>query len=385
MWIPGCTPSHVCPSHFMLFYCIHIADERGKRMKHRWVLCGTAVVVSILLLFQLSSLRPVSPSLPGTDAAPGQLLRIWISSSIGGSESWLRSCLKSWEKKHPGIMTFVRTVSPEEITREDVVLPDIMLYTPGDFTAPQQIFVPLTNLDGLRVEALRAGAWQGKQYGLPLCYAGYVLAIDSAAEPHSAAAPSPTTLLGRPAPTEQAPPFPTPELPTNISLCIPKGVGLFTLDLLHVVPSFVHEPIELTSSQVFSRFRSRQASAALLTTGQVTALNGVFPFRVMTPEEIITDQLWLSSLFPHAHDPAADLLAYLTSMEAQRKLTGQCLYSVREDLRLYASGTEGLMESAAAHGLTFINAYVPASDAEQAAWQLFQGRITRHEALLPLL
>ncbi len=347
-------------------------------MKHRWRMTLVALAAAGLVLWQALAGGPVPEALPGGSAAQRQLVRIWVCSSPGGGEGWLRACLKKWEKQYPQVMTFLRTVTADEIAREDAVLPDILLYTPGDITAPEACLAPLEGIAGLREPLLRAGRWQGAQYGLPLCYGGYAIAIDSAAEPHLAATPAPTTLLGRPAAT-QPPDAPTPGLPEGASLLAPGGCGLFTLALMREIP-----PVDgtLTSAEVFARFRARQAPAALLTTGQITALNGAF--RVLTPGEVITDQVWFASLFPGAGEAAARLLAWLVQPESQRLLASQGLYTVREDLRLYATGTQAAMESAA-RALTVINAYVPAADVEVSAWQAAQGRVSLDDALLPLI
>lgn len=349
-------------------------------MKHHWLITLVALAAAGLVLWQAIAARPVPEALPGDGAAQRQLVRIWVCSSPGGGESWLRACLQKWEKQHPQAMTFLRTVTADEIAREDAVLPDILLYTPGDVTTPEGCFAPLAGISGLREPLMRAGRWQGIQYGLPLCYGGYAIAIDSSAEPHLAATPAPTTLLGRPAAT-QPPDAPTPGLPEGASLLAPKGCGLFTLALMQQLP-----PVESTlpSADVFARFRARQTPAALLTTGQITAMNGAFPFRVLTPGEVITDQVWFASLFPGAGEAAARLLAWLVQPESQRLLASQGLYTVREDLRLYATGTGAAMESAA-RTLTVINAYVPAADVEVSAWQAAQGRVTLDAALLPLI
>lgn len=354
-------------------------------MKHHLLFRLVALLLTGLLLWLGLRAKPVQERLPGSESSQRHLLRIWVCSSPGGGESWLRGCLKSWEKQHPEVMTFLRSVSPDEISREDAVLPDILLYTPGDVTAPETHFTPLTGIDGLREPLLRAGRWQGQQYGLPLCYAGYALAIDSAAEPYPTVTPAPTSLLGRPAATSQPDATATPGFPANAKLLAPKGCGLFTLGMLLTERPALGEDFAATGTvDVFTRFRARQADAALLTTGQITALNGVFPFRVMTPSEVITDQVWFASLFPGADETAAQLLACLVQPESQKLLSQQGLYTVREDLRLYAAGTEGLMESAA-HTLTAINAYVPTADTETAAWQYFHGQLGLNDALLPLL
>lgn len=355
-------------------------------MKYRLLICIAALALTGLVLWQTYAFRPAQEYLPGKEAAPRRLVRIWVCSSVGGGESWLRDCLKAWEKQHPGAMTFLRTVSSEELTRENAVLPDILLYTPGTISSPQDFFLPLSGTDGLREPLLRCGRWQLQQYGLPLCYAGYALAIDSTAEPHLAATPAPTTLLGRPAATAPAQASPTPGLPEGVTLMAGKGCGLFTLGcLLPEHPALANDPSADDTAAVYSRFRSRQASSALLTTGQITALSGTFPFRTLIPREVITDQVWLASVFPGADPSCADLLAWLTGPESQRRLSQQGLHTVRQDLRLYAAGTEGAVESAAARSLTAVNAYLPAAETEAAAWQFFSGRMGLSEALAPLI
>ena len=352
-------------------------------MRYRVFLCLAALMLTALAVLRCLMLPHLPERLPGAEAPQRRLVRVWVCSSVGGGESWLRQSLKAWEKKNPGIMTFLRVVTTDELTREGTVLPDVLLYTPGTLTAPQEWFVPLNNVAGIREPLLRAGRWQNQQYALPLCYAGYALAIDSAAEPQPAATPAPTTLLGRPAATAEAASSPTPGIPENAGILAPGGCGLFTLGILASDSAPPASTMEQNS--VYQQFRARQAAAALLTTGQITALQGTFPFRVITPGEVITDQVFMASLFPGAEACAADLLAYLISPECQRTLSQQGLYTVREDLRLYAAGTEGLMETAAARLLTAINAYIPKEETDAAAWQYIQGQQGLSTALTPLL
>lgn len=355
-------------------------------MKHRRLICLAALVLSGVVVWFGLHAKPVREYLPGADQAQRQLLRIWVVDAIGGGESWLRECLKAWEKATPGAMTFLRTVSPDELTREDAVLPDILLYTPGDITAPEKLFLPLSGETGVQEELLRAGRWQGKQYGLPLCFGGYALAIDGTIEPQLAATPAPTTMLGKPRATTDPQATATPGFPANATLLAPKGCGLFTLGLLlDERPPLADDFATTNTADVFRRFQAKQASCALLTTGQLTALGSTLPFRAMTPGEVITDQVFFASVFPGADASAARLLTYLTSAEAQRKLSSQGLHTVREDLRLYVSGTEALIETAASRSLTAINAYIPDVDVESAAWQFFHGRTSLDNALLPLL
>ena len=366
-------------------------------MKRRSVIClvGLALTAAAALLLCAS---PRGERLPGAELARGRLVRVWMVSSVGGGESWLRACLKEWEAAHPGVMTYLRAVSAEELVREDAVLPDILLYTPGDLAAPERLFTPLSGTENIREPLLRCGRWRGQLYGLPLCYGGYVLAIHGALEPQHAATPAPTTLLGRPAATASPDATATPGFPlaaaqkADTPLVCPRGAAGFTLACL-LAPEerpALREPAP-APAEAYRCFLAQQASAAVLTTGQVTALEGVaasgkgFAYRVLTPSEVITDQVWLGSLFPGAGEDAASLLAHLIAPAAQKRLASQGLYTVREDLKLYASGVPGLMERAAARSLTAISAYVDPDEVNSAAWQVLSGREGLSAALIPLL
>ena len=357
-----------------------------------------ALALTALLLFLAWGLaqRETSPMLP--QASERSLLRVWVTSSVGGGTAWLREQLKAWEKQHPGVMTYLRTVSPEEAVEEGAVLPDVILYMPGDFTAPQDIFAPLSGAMPAREALLRAGRWQGEQYGLPLCWGAWVLAVDGALEPEMASTPAPTTLLGRPAVTASPQATPTPGFPVEaanqaeVPLQAPQGASLFALSqLMQHKPRIPENFALLPSAEVYSGFRARRYASAMLTTGQITAFSSLtsagkgFPFRVMVPEEVITDQLWLGSAVQGAAEEAASLLAFLTGQEAQKALSAQGLHTVRDDLRLYASGTEAQVEAAGARSLTAINAYVPAEDAASAAWRVFEGRENLSEALMGII
>lgn len=369
-----------------------------KRLPLRTLVCAIAILLSAALVLLAPPLlnHPSVPRLP--HAAERTLLRVWITSSVGGGQAWLREQLKAWEKRTPGVMTYLRTVSPGEIAEESAVPPDIILYMPGDFTAPEEIFSPLSGELTARESLLRAGKWRGQQYGLPLCYGAWVLTIDGAFEPDSVATPAPTTLLGRPSATgpaqaTEAPGFPLEAVSrAEVALQAPAGAGLFPLmALLDQRPRLPDDFATLTSTEVYSGFLARKYASALLTTGQLTALSSLtasgkgFPFRVLVPPEVITDQVWFGSIVEGASPQAASLLAYLTGVNAQQALSKQGLYTVRDDLRLYAAGPEAQVETAAARALTAINAYIPAQDTQSAAWQAFSGREDAAGALMPLL
>lgn len=362
-----------------------------------------SVLLVCLAIVLLVTWNGAPRKVPGLTGKERTLLRIWVVDAPGGAVSWLKGQLRTFEKQHPGLSTYLRTVDAAELSAPDAVLPDMVLYMPGNVTVPETLFVPMTGEvtvreDGLiREELLRCGRWQGMQYGLPLCWAGWVLAIDSALEPGTAVTPAPTTLLGKPVSTDgpatQEPGYPMEEaMQAEHALQAPAGTALFTLGLLlEHHPPLPEDFAALSSGEVYAAFQKRQCATAMLTTGQVTAFEGIvsggggFPFRVMTAEEVITDQVWLASITPDAPKEAAWLLAHLTSAEAQTALSSQGLFTVRRDMTLYASGMPAKVERAGRSSLAAINAYIPAADVLPAAWQFFQGTSTLDEALLPLL
>lgn len=371
-------------------------------MKKRWrkavlcALCGLLITGAACLI---SMVTTDSASIPGLSEQDRVLLRIWAVNAPGGGQTWLKGQLAAFEKQRPGLSTYLRTVSPEELTADSALLPDVVLYMPGDITTPQNLFLPLsgaTENGPLREALLRCGRWQSRQYGLPLCWGAWVLAIDSALEPGSAITPAPTTLLGRPAATAPAPSV-TPGYPmaaasaADCPLLAPGGAGLFTLGMLLPELPPLPEGFPHTSAGVYDAFRKRQCATALLTTGQTTAFSGLvsggsgFPFRVMTADEVVTDQVWLAGVTTEAQAEAALLLAHLTAPKAQQALSAQGLHTVRDDLTLYAAGTSAGVEQAARRSLSAVNAYIPPQEVQQAAWQFLQGKLSLSEALLPLL
>lgn len=372
-----------------------------KRRLIKLLVAAVCMMTLAVLVFALPRLK--QEGVPGLDAKERVLLRIWAVDSPGGGQSWLKEQLKVFGRRYPQVSTYLRLVSAEELTAPEAVLPDIVLYMPGSLTAPQTLFLPLSGdmasreTSAIREELLRCGRWQTRQYGLPLCYGAWVLAIDSALEPGSALTPAPTTLLGRPSATDAAatpePAYPmAAALQAECPLQSPEGAALFTLGMLVEE----HPPLPegfgtLNPGEVYAAFQRRTCATAMLTTGQETAFTalvsggGGFPFRTMTAEEVVTDQVWLASITADAPDAAALLLSHLTSTEAQKALAAQGLHTVRDDLTLYAIGTSALVEQAAQRSLSAINAYIPQEDAASAAWQFFQGTLTLTEALSPIL
>lgn len=358
---------------------------------NRRILCIIALLLTAALLLHRPS-APAADQLPGAPAAQRTLISIWTLNSIGGSQAWLKQALKRYERTHPGVMTYLRQAAAEDLADPDAILSDLLLYMPGDLTDTAQLR-PLGGSLPVSSALLSCGQKDGLQYGLPLCWGAYVMVIDSCLEPGSAATPAPTTLLGKPAPTpEAALASPTPGYPLEAAkaqaepLQCAQGTALITLRMLlpGALPALPSQPI--TQQQVYTRYLAGQCASAVLTTGQVTALAGAVssgkarPYRLLLPQSIVTDQVWLASLTGKASGAAADLLAWLISAEAQQLLTDQQLQPAREGTRLYAADWPAHIANAALHAFTAVNAYLPRSQSQQISWQVLQGQLNLAEA-----
>lgn len=361
----------------------------------RMIVCLTALGLIACLLF----LRPQAPSgsLPGVPDSSRELLRIWTISSIGGGQAWLKAVLKQFEKSHPGVMTYLRTVPADELVREDAVLPDLVLYLPGDLTDPS-MFAPLSGVLAADEALLRCGRWRGQQFGLPLCWGGYVLTIDESLEPENAVTPAPTTLLGRPAETTDPAATPTPGYPlaaaatADEAIQAPAGASLFALGLtIPELPSLPESIGAMTPADVYRHYLAHRCASAMLTSGQLVALESLAgsgsasAFRTMVADTVVTDQVWLGSIVSGASPRAAELLGMLTGRDAQKLLAEQGLHPVQFSLRLYPGGVPLLLDRAASRSFTAINAFAPRQATEQAARLYLQGACSLDEALLPLI
>lgn len=361
-------------------------------MPRRILPCFIALLLTLLLGMALFS--PHDSSAPLVNQTSRQLLRIWSVSSLGGSDNWLKKQLRQFEKQHPGVMTYLRQVTPDALTAPDAVLPDLILYTPSTLTNPAELFAALSVPEHLSSALLQCGCWQGQQLALPLCWGGYVLAVDSRFDAAPAATPAPTSLLGQsyatPAPDASPQPYPYDAILAADTplLTAPGSAMLILFDMLD--PS-LRPPLTdsaLTQSEVYARFRSRQCASALLTSGQLTAFQALtaagkgFACSAIVPERIITDQVLLASIVQGAEDSAApELLAFLISRSAQQALTSQELHTVRTDLKLYASGVPAQLESAARQSLTALNAFVSSEDIAAASYLVSCGQSTIEQVL----
>lgn len=361
-----------------------------------------ALAALVLLLLAMLALLLVPPlfagenpvHLPGAATPDRQLLRVWVLGAPGGGMRWLRGCIRTFEKANPGVSVYVRQNAPLEDAGD--YPPDVLLFLPGDLTAPEGILLPLAVQTEAEEPLLRSGRWQGTSYALPVAWSAWALCINRQWDSiPSAGAPAPTTLLGRPSATavpNEALPYPRENiLRSPIPLAAPKGVGLVSLGLLLPPPSRppLGDAFPMDSAAAYQAFSAGRAGSALLTTGQITALEALqqlgrgVPFRVMVPDVIVTDQVWMAGQCRESSVGAA-FLRHLASDGCQQALGAQGLHAVRRDVPGGTGITASAVDESARRKLIAVNAFLPRETAAQTAWQLFQGVLSLPEGL-PLL
>lgn len=133
-----------------------------------------------------------------------QLLTVWLVGDRTDSLEHLRREISAFEKNEPGVRVYLRTADAEECLRADALLPDVVLFAPFLFPAPEKLLLPLPEELTAREEAMMAGKYADVQYALPLWFSPNVLAVPHALleSPPPKSTPKPTPLLGLLSPTD---------------------------------------------------------------------------------------------------------------------------------------------------------------------------------------
>ena len=150
-------------------------------------------------------------------------LTVWLLPDEMDDRRLIASLCTAFEKQHPGVRIFLRSVAAEEWRQEDAVLPDVALFSTGNVSEPERLLLPL---NGLGDRALSCASSAGQCYGAALWLSPSVLAMP--AEWFSQAAQ--TALLGAAQP--ETPALLSPEaapwdrLLGTDGLALPQGVML---------------------------------------------------------------------------------------------------------------------------------------------------------------
>ena len=103
-------------------------------------------------------------------------LTVWLMPGGVNDRKLLNQACAAFEKQQPGVRVFLRTVTAEEWTAADAVIPDVALLATGSLNIPERVLVPLAGIE----EAGASGRSGGVTYALPLWLEANVLSF-----PHS--------------------------------------------------------------------------------------------------------------------------------------------------------------------------------------------------------
>ena len=106
--------------------------------------------------------------------APLRTLTVWQTKGDVGDRKLISTLCAAFEKQHAGVRIFLRTVTPDELTAETAVLPDVMLFESGEVLTPQ-VFLPINSEWGAGASGMHAGI----RRAVPLWYAPNVLTVPS--------------------------------------------------------------------------------------------------------------------------------------------------------------------------------------------------------------
>ena len=351
------------------------------RIRRRMLACMGVLLTLGCLYGAWRAQGTEAPRLPGSAGKRRVILRVWDVDGPTGSSAWLRAQCAAFEKALPGITVYLRSVPAEECLAPDAVLPDVVCFADGTFTAPEALLSPLSGMEAVEERFLQSGRWQGKQYALPLAAEGWVLAVREEYLPEPVHTPAPTSLLGRAAASPQPAEEALPPLDTLRRKPLPlaaRGQGLFALCAWLGASPLALPEASMTQEAVLAALTRGEAAAALLTTGQwakleeTTAREQRAAYQPWAPAEMLAPRMLYAGLTAGAQPEAAALLSYLISETAQRELAQRFLFSVRENLALYFASPWAELESAMGRGYP-VNAFLPRERVENAARAVYLG------------
>lgn len=317
----------------------------------KWI--RTAVLSAITAALALGYARGFSfseaqPLLPPRER---NVLRVWVTETFMGSLSAISNAAKAFEQANPGVNVRIRRAQAEEYARPEAVLPDVALYMPGIFTAPQEIFVPFAADERIRAAFAAAGRWQDELYGLPVLAGAYGLMINDAMY-EGDFSPGALQKAAKPAQGKTKPPVYALECPLDASLCFPAALVAQGGGLLGGFPQGLRreagegvlsgEFLSLTRETAFTRFRKGMVAALLSTQREVRRMSALcdagkgVEFSVLAPQEAFCDQILFCSVVRGGQEDLARQFAMqLLKEEYQYALAEFGFFTVLEGLSIY--------------------------------------------------
>jgi len=251
------------------------------------------------------------------------VLRVWVCQDwSSGTMAWLSKQASAFEKSHKGVHVSLRRVTADVWKNPDVVLPDLLIFSPGMIEEPEGFLYPLAGATNFYEEALRAGRWRGEQYAIPVSLGGYIVLVNEALWPEGTALSSPSGLKNQP----------------RYALHCAQNGGLAAMggwgEGIDAVRKFKlpQQFGQTTSDQAYSAFVSGSVAALICpvdTARKFAAREAAgkgFKFRVETQLSGFTDLILMAGRVRSTPDTARDSLAdqllwALTEPEAQKTIT----------------------------------------------------------------
>lgn len=361
--------------------------------RRRWIVACLGTLMALSCLYAAWGVRTAGEiSLPGTGERQRVILRVWDVDGPTGSSAWLRAQCAAFEKTLPGLTVYLRSVPAEECFAPETVLPDVICFADGTFTAPEQLFAPLYGVEGVAERFLQSGRWQGEQYAAPLAAEGWILAVGENYLNAPVQTPAPTTLLGRAAatPTAAQETPPVEKLREQAFPLAARGQGLFALCAWLGPQPLPLPELSMSQAETMNALTRGEAASALLSTGQWAKVSEMIAqgqcagFQPWTPPEALAPRMLYAGLTRQAQPEAAALLSYLLSEQAQQGLAQRYLFSVREDTLLYFASPWSELESSMRRSGCPVNGFWPRERVENAAWAAYQGAVDWETALAEL-
>ena len=98
-------------------------------------------------------------------------LTVWLMPGDVGDRKLISQLCSAFEKERKGVRVFLRVVTADEWQGETAVLPDAALFTTGEISIPEKVFLPLTDVGD------SSGQFAGVTYAAPLWLAPNVLSL----------------------------------------------------------------------------------------------------------------------------------------------------------------------------------------------------------------
>lgn len=204
--------------------------EGDDGMRHAGVLSALLLTAALLCAMPGLARLPAQQSRADESLQPARLrtLTVWLLPGDVDDRRLLSRLCADFEKERDGVRVFLRVITADELTAENAVLPDAVLFETGDIAMPEKALLPLADVSD------SSGMFAGVQRAVPLWLAPNVLSIPQKwLQEDAAATPRPDSLLAAStaAPEQETNRLIDPdELPWGMltqpgAIAAPQGVG----------------------------------------------------------------------------------------------------------------------------------------------------------------